>query len=105
MRFGSAPETSAESVVSPGTAFPPPRRIAIAYPTLPIGRALLQTARERVLQPSDTVDIVHVFPRDDADNPMKEVGPGRRRRMRSGLGPGTAGARVVEGMLEGRVLC
>lgn len=88
MRFGSGPETSAESVVSPGGTFPPPRRIAIAYPTLAIGRALLQMARERVLQPSDTIDIVHVFPRDDADNPMKEVGAcrdgggGWKHRMR-----------------------
>ncbi|KAL6778349.1 hypothetical protein ACKKBG_A17860 [Auxenochlorella protothecoides x Auxenochlorella symbiontica] len=83
MRFGSGPETSAESVVSPGGTFPPPRRIAIAYPTLAIGRALLQMARERVLQPSDTIDIVHVFPRDDADNPMKEVMKGTLKLMRA----------------------
>lgn len=84
MRLCHTPEPSAPSVAGPAAPGPPPRRIAIAYPSLSVGRALMQVARDRVLEPADTVDVVHVYPETaDLGNPMRDVVRGTLKLVRA----------------------
>lgn len=49
-----------------------------------MGRALIQVARDRVLELSDTVDMVHVYPESgDFNNPMREVVRGTMKLVRA----------------------
>ncbi|KDD75685.1 hypothetical protein H632_c551p2 [Helicosporidium sp. ATCC 50920] len=64
---GEGLPTAPSALPPPGTPAPvgpPPRRIAIAYSSFAVGRALMAFARERLLTPRDAVYVVHSFPRE-----------------------------------------
>ena len=67
----SPPDRSISPSLSPESA--PGRKVAIAYPSFPVGLHLMELAKQLVLLPQDEIFVVHCFSGEKASKVMKQT--------------------------------